>query len=146
MVSRWHANTAPLRGEVLPGYIGARSVKWLQAMNLSVTPSRNLFHAHAYRLFPPAVSSMSVDWEHGLELGELSVKSRICAIEEVSNGLLVKGYATAGGNRHVVRVDIGYGEPLKWMEASFQDPAGSPAFSRRRWQALTPKLLTGELL
>ena len=147
----WAMNGQPLAREhgaplrvVVPGYIGARSVKWLQEINLLVTPSRNLFHAHAYRLFPPAVSSMSVDWEHGLELGELSVNSCICAIEEVSNGLLVKGYATAGGNRHVVRVDIGYGEPLKWMEASFQDPAEVGVW--RRWQALTPKLLTGELL
>jgi sulfite oxidase len=41
-------------------------------------------------------------------------------------------------------VDIGYGEPLKWMEASFQDPAEVGVW--RRWQALTPKLLTGELL
>jgi sulfite oxidase len=134
---------APLR-TIVPGYIGARSVKWLNQINLLVEPSKNLYHAHAYRLFPSAASSASADWEHALELGELSVNSCICAIEEVSRGLLVKGYATAGGNRHVVRVDIGYGEPLKWREASFQDPPEPGVW--RRWEALIPKLLVGEII
>jgi sulfite oxidase len=134
---------APLR-VIVPGYIGARSVKWVKEINLLTTPSRNFFQAHAYRLFPSAASSASADWDHALELGELSVNSCICAIEDVSNGLLVKGYATAGGNRHVVRVDIGYGEPLKWVEASCQDPAEAGIW--RRWQALIPKLLVGELI
>src|SRR5258708_12742982 len=106
-------------GGIGRGYMGGRSGKWLKEINLLARPSKNLFHAHAYRLFSSEASSASADWEHALEMGELSVNSCICAIEEVSSGLLVKGYATAGGSRHVVRVDIGYGEPLKWREASF---------------------------
>jgi DMSO/TMAO reductase YedYZ molybdopterin-dependent catalytic subunit len=51
-------HVAPLRA-IVPGYIGARSVKWLQEINLRNTASTNLFHAHAYRLFPPGVSSAS---------------------------------------------------------------------------------------
>jgi sulfite oxidase len=54
----WDMNSRPLTREhgaplrlVVPGYIGARSVKWLQEINLRATLSRNLFHAHAYRLF-----------------------------------------------------------------------------------------------
>ena len=147
----WQMNGQPLTPEhgaplrvIVPGYIGARSVKWLKEINLLVAPSRNPFHAHAYRLFPPGASSTNADWEHALELGELSVNSCICAIEDVLNGLLVKGYATAGGSRHVVRVDVGYGEPLRWIEASLQDPAEPGIW--RRWQALTPKLLMGELI
>ena len=134
---------APLRA-VVPGYIGARSVKWLQRINLLTRPSENMFHAHAYRLFPPEVSSGSADWDHALELGELSVNSCICSVEEVSNGLLVKGYATAGGNRLVVRVDVGYREPQKWIEARFLDPAETGVW--RRWEVLIPKLLVGELV
>jgi sulfite oxidase len=134
---------APLRA-IVPGYIGARSVKWLQEINLLAAPSDNLFHAHAYRLFSPAESKSSADWEHGLELGELSVNSCICSIVEAGGGLLVKGYATAGGSRCVVRVDIGYGEPLKWIEGSFEDPGEAGAW--RRWQARIPKLFVGELI
>jgi len=51
---------APLRA-IVPGYIGARSVKWLQAINPLVTPSNNLFHAHAYRLFAPGASPLNAD-------------------------------------------------------------------------------------
>jgi len=134
---------APLRA-IVPGYIGARSVKWLKEINLLVEPSKNLYHAHAYRLFPSDASSVSADWGHALELGELSVNSCICVLEEVSHGLLVKGYATAGGSRHVVRVDIGYGEPLKWREAAFQDPPEPGIW--RRWEVLIPKLLVGEII
>jgi sulfite oxidase len=134
---------APLR-VVVPGYIGARSVKWLQKINLLNRPSENVFHAHAYRLFPPGASSGSADWDQALELGELSVNSCICSIEEVSDGLSVKGYATAGGARQVVRVDVGYREPQKWAEAVFLDPAGVGVW--RRWEVLIPKLLVGELI
>jgi sulfite oxidase len=134
---------APLR-VVVPGYIGARSVKWLQKINLLTGPSENVFHAHAYRLFAPEVSSGSADWDHALELGELSVNSCVCSIEEVSNGLLVKGYATAGGARQVVRVDVGYREPPKWVEAVFLDPPEAGVW--RRWEVLIPKLLLGELI
>ncbi len=147
----WEMNGQPLAGEhgaplrvLVPGYIGARSVKWLERINLLPAPSRNLFHSHAYRLFPPGASTASADWEHALELGELSVNSCICSMEEVANGVLVKGYATAGGNRHVARVDVGYGAPPKWIEASFKDPAEAGVW--RRWEILVPKLLVGELV
>jgi len=54
----------------------------LQAINLLVAPSNNLFHAHAYRLFSPGASAPNADWEHALELGELSANSCICSIRE----------------------------------------------------------------
>jgi sulfite oxidase len=41
----------PLR-VVVPGYIGARSVKWLANINLQEQPSLNYFQRRAYRLFP----------------------------------------------------------------------------------------------
>jgi sulfite oxidase len=151
VVLAWQMNHEPLTPQhgapvrvIVPGYIGARSIKWLQHINLLARPSENVFHAHAYRLFSPEASSGSADWENALELGELSVNSCICSIEEVSNGLLVKGYATAGGSRRVIRVDVGYREPQKWVEAAFQDPAEVGIW--RRWEALIPRLLVGELI
>src|SRR5689334_6384996 len=62
----WEMNGGPLTCEhgaplrtIVPGYIGARSVKWLKQINLLVEPSKNLYHAHAYRLFPSDASSAS---------------------------------------------------------------------------------------
>jgi sulfite oxidase len=48
----------PIRA-VVPGYIGARSVKWLTTITLQTTPSKNYFQDHAYRLFH---RPENVDW------------------------------------------------------------------------------------
>ncbi|HTQ80690.1 MAG TPA: sulfite oxidase, partial [Thermoanaerobaculia bacterium] len=99
----------PLRA-LIPGYIGARSVKWLSRITLAENPSDNYFQAHAYRLFPPHVTAQNVDWDSGLMLGELILNSVICAPlggETVTAGrVLVQGYAIAGGGRRVERVEV----------------------------------------
>jgi sulfite oxidase len=47
------AHGAPVR-IVVPGYIGARSVKWVQRVTLPPGPSDNYFEAVAYRPLPAA--------------------------------------------------------------------------------------------
>ncbi len=44
----------PLR-VVAPGYIGARSVKWLSNITLQAEPSSNYYQAYSYKLFPPEI-------------------------------------------------------------------------------------------
>ena len=46
------AHGAPVR-VVVPGYIGARSVKWVEQVTVQDHPSDNYFQATAYRLLPP---------------------------------------------------------------------------------------------
>jgi sulfite oxidase len=98
---------APLR-VVAPGYIGARSVKWLGGITLQKEPSSNYYQAHAYKLFPPHVDEETADWEKGLMLGELPVNSVICQSlneETVPTGpVSIRGYAITGGERSVERV------------------------------------------
>jgi sulfite oxidase len=43
---------APVRA-IVPGYIGARSVKWLQRIIARADESDNYFQACSYRLLPP---------------------------------------------------------------------------------------------
>ena len=69
---------APLR-VVVPGYIGARNVKWLAAVELREHSSDNYFQARAYRLYPPGMTAETMDPAAGFELGELSVS---CLITE----------------------------------------------------------------
>lgn len=125
---------APLRA-VVPGYIGARSVKWLRRIALRPTPSENYFQARAYRLFPPYVTAETVDWERGLRLGEMSLTAVICAPGEAApaGAVAVRGYALAGGRRAVARVDVSVDGGQTWVEADWLSAA--EAWSWRLWEA-----------
>ena len=70
----------PLR-VVVPGYIGARSVKWLRSISVAAEPSRNYFQSHAYKWFPPHVLAQTVDWTAGLTLTEPPVSAVIDSLE-----------------------------------------------------------------
>jgi sulfite oxidase len=109
---------APLR-VVVPGYIGARSVKWLTEITLQETPSENYFQSHAYQLFPPQASAETVDWNAGLQLSELQVNCVITSPlknETISKEtIMVKGYAL--GARKIARVDVSINNGETWTTA-----------------------------
>ena len=130
------AHGFPLR-LVVPGYIGARSVKWLSRITLQAAPSDNYFQAQAYRLFPPHAQAESVDWSTGLMLGETSVNAVICSpvnLARIPAGAVVaQGYAAAGGGRRIERVDISSDGGNTWLVAELCGPAAR--WSWRLWQA-----------
>ncbi len=69
--SRWRPlHGAPLRA-VVPGYIGARSVKWLERIELLAEPSEGYYQATAYRLFD-------------MPLGEVALNSDILSASSAS--------------------------------------------------------------
>jgi sulfite oxidase len=72
------AHGAPLR-MVVPGYIGARSVKWLTDITLSATPSDNHYQHGTYRKYPRELTSAPADVTQGEMLGPLSVNSAFLA-------------------------------------------------------------------
>jgi sulfite oxidase len=126
---------APLR-LVVPGYIGARSVKWLSRITVQAEPSTNYFQSKAYRMFAPNVDPGNVVWEEGLMLGTFNVNSLIC--EPVGEETLpagpvaVRGWAFAG-ERDVARVDFSADGGRTWVTAELA-PARS-RWSWRLWQA-----------
>lgn len=126
----------PLR-VIVPGYIGARSVKWLRAIRVQREPSENFFQRRSYRLFAPDVGPSGVEWEQGLMLGELSVNAVICRPSEgdsVAPGrVTVEGYAIAGGPRWVHRVDLSVDGGRTWSVAQLLEPDESWAW--RLWRA-----------
>ena len=109
----------PLRA-IVPGYIGARSVKWLDHITVQNEPSENYFQRHAYRLFAPHVRPETVDWADGVMLGELNVTSVICSHDEnerIPPGpVTVQGYSMTGG-RDIARVDVSCDGGLTWIQA-----------------------------
>jgi sulfite oxidase len=134
---------APLR-LVVPGYIGARSVKWLSRINVQEEPSANYFQARAYRLFPPGVSHDNVDWDRGLMLGTFNVNSLICAPAEgealAAGAVTIRGWAFAG-ERDVARVDLSVDGGTRWAVAELAP--GRSRWTWRLWSA-TADLAPGE--
>jgi sulfite oxidase len=110
----------PLRA-LNPGYIGARSVKWLTQITVQSIPSKNYFQARAYQLFPPQTNAETADWNAGLQLSELAVNCVISSphqSEEISHEVVVKGYAITGGGRKIARVDVSTDDGGSWTTAN----------------------------
>ncbi|MEO7793926.1 MAG: sulfite oxidase [Thermoanaerobaculia bacterium] len=110
----------PLR-VVVPGWIGARSVKWLHKIRLQATPSDNYFQSVAYRLFPADIGPENVVWEEGMMLGEQAVNSLVTSPQggaSLAAGIVrVEGIALAGGGRRVERVEISVDGGRSWTAA-----------------------------
>src|SRR5881409_3019890 len=132
---------APLR-VVVPGYIGARSVKWLDRIEVRQTPWPGYFQHVVYRLLPedgtPGPGA-------GMALGLVALNADVLAPadgETVAAGPVeVRGYAFAGGERHVARVDISLDGGAEWSQAELLEDLGPWAW--RHWRA-TLALAPGE--
>jgi sulfite oxidase len=132
---------APLR-VVVPGYIGARSVKWLERIEVRSTPWQGYFQDVAYRLLPedgaPGPGS-------GMPLGLVALNADVLSPadgETVAAGPVdVRGYAFAGGERHVARVDVSLDGGATWSQAELLDDLGRWAW--RHWR-ITVDLAPGE--
>jgi sulfite oxidase len=123
---------APLR-VVVPGYIGARSVKWLDRIELRDAPSDGYYQATAYRLLrPDEQPGVGI----GLELGEVALNADVLSHvdgEGVPAGPAeLRGYAFAGGDRHVVRVEVSTDDGASWYDAELLEDLGRWAW--RLWR------------
>ncbi len=134
----------PLRA-VVGGYVGARSVKWLSGITLQAEPSDNYYQAVEYKLFPPHVTAENADHSGGEMLGEIPLTCVILTPEDgetVGRGHLpVGGYAVAGGDRRVVRVEVSADGGGSWAEASLLGDDGGPG-TWRLWET-TLRLSSG---
>lgn len=129
---------APVR-VVVPGYIGARSVKWVSQITVQTEPSDNYFQATDYRLLPPEAGPDGAGPGEGISLGPLTVNADILLPEEdttVQGPVTVAGYAVAGDDRQVVRVDVSPDGGRSWHQAVLAEETGS--WSWRRWHVTLP--------
>jgi hydroxyacylglutathione hydrolase len=129
------AHGFPLR-VVVPGYIGARSVKWLTTITVQNQPSSNYFQARTYRLYPSRVRSETTP-EQGFSLGETPVNSAICEPGEgavvTGRHVCARGYALTGGTREIERVEITLDGGATFTTARLLD--GHDPGAWRLWEA-----------
>lgn len=136
---------APLR-VVVPGWIGARSVKWLTRVTARTEPSTCHFQATAYRVLPPGADPERAGPGDGISLGPIALN---CDILSPGDGVRLRpgpipvtGYALAGDGRTVVRVDVSADGGRSWVQADL-DP-GDDQWSWQHWRT-TVLLPRGEV-
>jgi sulfite oxidase len=114
------AHGAPVR-VVVPGFIGARSVKWLQRVTVQREPSGNYFQAVAYRL-PAAGGGPDVS------LGPIAIN---CDILRPADGAAVaagpvefSGYALPGDGADITEVEVSADGGTTWVAAELDGSGG----------------------
>jgi len=119
----------PLR-VVVPGIIGARSVKWLDSINIIAEECQGFFMQKDYKMFPPSVNWENINWSTRKPQMDFPVQCAICSLEDsniVKPGkITIKGYAVSGGGRGIERVDVSIDGGKTWLEASRFQKAGIP--------------------
>lgn len=125
---------------VVPGYIGARSVKWLTDLTVQAEPSDNYFQATAYRLLPADADLAAAAAPNGLPLGQVALNSAILRPNDgdtlASGPVEVAGYALVGDDRTVARVDVSADDGSTWVQAHL-DEQPSP-WTWQLWHTTLP--------
>ena len=130
----------PLR-TVVPGYIGARSVKWLTKIVVSDRPSPNHYVAEAYKL----VSTDSKDELAKAEpIYEFPINAAICtpaAGAKLKAGeVTVRGYALppGDGKSTISKVELSSDGGRTWLPARLEGEAAANI-----WQLWSAKVMLG---
>lgn len=128
---------APARA-LIPGYIGARSVKWVGAITVADVPFDNYFSAKDYKYFAPDVTAETAKWDEKEPIYEYLLSSAICspmANETVKAGrVALRGYALApGGGATLTRLEVSADGGKSWTEGRLTGTES--AYAWRLWEA-----------
>jgi sulfite oxidase len=138
----WEMNSEPLPRVhggpvrvVVPGYVGARSIKWVSTIRVQPLPSENYFQASDYRILPPEADPQTVAPGEGIELSSLPLNCDILDPDdgsEIPSGpLTIRGWALTGDGRGIGRVDVSLDRGSTWRQAVVE--ASSSRWAWRRW-------------
>jgi len=113
---------APVRA-VVPGYVGARSVKWLREIRVQSEETPNYFQ-RAYSVSGRVLYEYPVSSAFGLPLDGATI---------ASGGTRVRGWALGQGGVPVEHIEISTDDGRTWSAARFTTPAVE--FAWRLWEA-----------
>lgn len=127
----------PLRA-LVPGWIGARSVKWLGRVMLLEEPSSNYFQRSAYRMQREINPHDPRDVSRGAALSEVPLNAVIVepAPDQVvqAGRVLIRGWAMGSGGRPVTAIQVSTDGGQNWRRARILH--GSAAWTRAFWEAV----------
>lgn len=130
----------PLR-LIVPGWVGARMVKWLEKIEISDKPTDSYYHERDNKIFPSFVDHELADAEgywtkdeylfNELNINSVIVSPRNMEVIRTSSSktYTVRGYAYSGGGRKITRVELSLdgGDSWKLCELSFPEEQFSSA-------------------
>lgn len=132
---------------VVPGYIGARSVKWLGKIVVSDRPSPNYYMADAYKVVKTGDHE---EVEKANPILEYPVNAAICqpapGIAVAGSTIKAKGYALPPGKSGVTidRVELSSDGGRTWMKAKLTSPQREYCWTH--WEADVPTSATAASL
>jgi sulfite oxidase len=143
----WQMNSEPLPRAhggpvrvIVPGYIGARSVKWVTAITVQPVPSQNYFQALDYRILPPEADPDAVEPGEGISLSALALNCDVLVPtdgDRIPAGMFtIRGYGIAGDGHTVERVDVSVDDGCTWRQANLHPAPGRWAW--RPWSLRLP--------
>lgn len=119
-------NGYPLR-VIIPGVVGARSVKWLSKIKLSSEESLSFWQRNDYKILPSNIKDLKeADFSKYKACQESPVQSAICLpsngsiIKKEEEKLLIKGYAFSGGGKEVDNVIVSIDGGKNWVTADLK--------------------------
>ena len=138
---------------VVPGVVGARSVKWLNRIILSEAESGSHWQQNDYKGFNPGVDWKTIDYSKSPSIQNMPVTSLICEPENGSTvkanqdgTIKIKGYAYSGGGNRIVRIDLTTDGGKTWFEGQIdkQDSAKEPRHYGWTFWSATVKVPKGQ--
>lgn len=136
----------PLR-MVVPGVIGARSVKYLSKIIISNEESLSFFQRRDYKILPQHVEAADVHkyWDVSASIHEMNVQSVICVPSSQDKLNMdckeIKGYAISGGGRKITRVELTFDKGETWHLADLlQEKVGNGYWSWCFWKFKVPSI------
>lgn len=135
---------APLRPEhgfpvraIVPGWIGARSVKWLGRITAAAEPSANYFQTTAYRMQRVADPARPGDVTAGVPLAEITINAVIlnpAPGQHVRAGpLTLRGWAIGSDGAPITHVECSLDDGVTWRTVALE--AERDRWTWTRWQA-----------
>lgn len=120
---------APVR-MVVPGVTGARSVKWLGAIEVADEESTSFWQRQDYKIYPPGTTfaNKKDKEEHAIPIQDTPVQSAITTptpgtrLGARAESVPCVGYAFSGGGRGILRVDLSADGGETWTQAVLQRP------------------------
>ncbi|KAF6757078.1 Oxidoreductase, molybdopterin-binding domain-containing protein [Ephemerocybe angulata] len=126
----------PLR-VIVPGYLGARWVKWVDTITVCAHESPNFYQQRDYKILPPEIDTKDKardQWSKYPSMTVLPLNSIVGSAQRTPDGtVFVKGFASPGANGNIKRVELSIDEGATWREAKITYQEGR--WSWTLWEA-----------